>query len=211
MMTSTWDAPHLALLWLMWAVMMAAMMLPSAMPLLLLYDSALCRRATATPSRLDVHAMAGGYLLTWAAFSVGATALQRVLGAWHVLNPMMEMRGPTAIGITLLMAGLYQLTPWKAAWLRQCRSPLAFVIERWRPGATGAFRMGVEHGAYCLGCCWALMLLLFAGGVMNLAVIAGLSAFVAIEKLTPVGVAVARVSGGLLIALAMWILLRGGP
>lgn len=205
MMTSRWDAPHLALLWLMWAVMMAAMMLPSALPLLLLYSGVLSRRPEAARLRLQVHAMAAGYLLTWAAFSAGATALQRILGEWQVLNPMMEMRGRTAIAVTLFMAGAYQLTPWKAACLRQCRSPVAFVMERWRPGVKGAFTMGLEHGAYCLGCCWALMLLLFAGGVMNLAVIVGLTAFVAVEKLAPVGVAVARGSGVVLIALGVWM------
>ena len=208
MMTPVWGWRHIFLLWLMWAVMMAAMMLPSAMPLLSLYDAALRKRAGAGSAGLRVYAMAGGYLLTWAAFSVGATALQRLLARALVLNPMMEMPGRTAVGITLLLAGLYQLTPWKATCLRQCRSPLGFIVQRWRNGTGGAGLMGLEHGAYCLGCCWALMLLLFAGGVMNLTIIVGLTAIVLIEKVTPVGVAVSRALGVGLIAGGAWFLVR---
>ena len=209
MMTPVWSWRHLFLLWLMWAVMMAAMMLPSAMPLLALYDNALRRRPAAGSASLRVYAMAGGYLLTWAAFSVGATALQRLLAQSLVLNPMMEMPGRSAVGLTLLLAGGYQLTPWKSTCLRQCRSPLGFIIQRWRNGTRGALRMGVEHGAYCLGCCWALMLLLFAGGVMNLTIIVGLTAIVLIEKVTPVGVAVSRALGVGLVAGGVWFLFSG--
>lgn len=207
MMSTSWDAPRLALLWLMWAVMMAAMMLPSAYPLLMLFDTMERRRnADARVSAL-VLAMAGGYLLVWAAFSTGATALQRVLSRLLILNPMMEMSGATAVGVTLLIAGIYQFTPWKAACLRQCRSPLAFVMTRWRRGRGGALRMGVEHGAYCLGCCWALMLLLFAGGVMNLTIIIGLTVVVLIEKVMPFGELAARGVGAVLLAGGVWYLL----
>jgi predicted metal-binding membrane protein len=206
MMTPAWDARHLFLLWLMWAVMMAAMMLPSAMPLLLLYDASQRRRADAGGSAAAVYAMGAGYVLVWALFSVAATVLQRALARLDVLTPMMEMHGRTAIGLTLLLAGVYQLTPWKAACLRQCRSPLTFVMQRWRRGAAGALRMGVEHGAYCLGCCWALMLLLFAGGVMNLAVIVGLTTVIAIEKLAPIGDRAALAVGVVLVAAALWML-----
>jgi predicted metal-binding membrane protein len=109
----------------------------------------------------------------------------------------------------LFIAGVYQLTPLKRACLRQCQSPLGFLISRWRGGTAGAFRMGLEHGAYCVGCCWALMLLLFAGGVMNLVVIAALTVFVAFEKLAPLGVNGARVSGALLLVAGTWVLARG--
>jgi predicted metal-binding membrane protein len=208
MMTTRWDAPRLVLLWLMWAVMMAAMMLPSALPLLLLYDNAQRRRTGSVTVSLNVYAMAAGYLFVWAAFSVGATALQRLLSTLLVMNAMMEMPGRTAVGVTLLTAGAYQLTPWKTACLQQCRSPLAFVTQRWRRGRAGALRMGAEHGAYCLGCCWALMLLLFAGGVMNLTVIAGLTIIVLVEKLTPIGAAAARVLGVAMLAGGAWFLAR---
>lgn len=208
MMRSTWDAPHLLLLWLMWAVMMAAMMLPSAVPLLLLYDGVLRRRRASGRVAGHVYAMGGGYVLVWAIFSVGATVLQWVLSDWLILDPMMEMRSETAIAATLLVAGAYQLTPWKAACLTACRSPLSFVMRQWREGVRGGFRMGVEHGAYCLGCCWALMLLLFAGGVMNLAVIVGLTAIVVIEKMMPLGVGVGRGLGALMLAAGVWFILR---
>ena len=203
MMTSTWDAPHVALLWLMWAVMMAAMMLPSAMPLLMLYDGAVRRRSG---PRHAVLAMAAGYLLVWAAFSAGATFMQRVLASAQVLTPMMEMSSRSALAITLLVAGAYQITPWKGACLRECRSPLSFVMQRWRRGTAGALRMGVEHGAYCVGCCWALMLLLFAGGVMNLTVIVGLTVVVLVEKLAPMGVAASRAIGLALLGAGAWSL-----
>lgn len=208
MMTSEWDARHLFLLWSMWAVMMAAMMLPSAIPLLVLYDGALRKRSGAAHIPSHVYAMAAGYLLIWAAFSVGATALQRLLSRLLLLNPMMEMAGSTAVGVTLLLAGGYQFTPWKEVCLSQCRSPMSFVMQRWRKGIAGALRMGVEHGAYCLGCCWALMLLLFAGGVMNLTVIVGLTVVVLIEKLTPIGVVASRVLGVVLVASGLWVIAR---
>ena len=121
---------------------------------------------------------------------------------------MMEVTRP-AVGATLLLiAGLYQLTPLKHACLRTCRSPLGFLIGRWRPGVSGAFVMGLEHGASCVGCCWALMLLLFAGGVMNLAVIGALTAFVAFEKVASFGMRSTRVSGALLVAAGLWMLAR---
>jgi predicted metal-binding membrane protein len=207
MMTPTWDLPHLVLLWLMWAVMMAAMMLPSAMPLLMLYDGAVRRRAGSRPG-VQVGAMAAGYLLVWAGFSVGAVVLQRLMTRLFVLTPMMEMSSPRAIGWTLLLAGGYQFTPWKYRCLRECRSPLSFVMQRWRRGTAGALRMGAEHGLYCLGCCWALMLLLFAGGVMNLAVIVGLAAVVLIEKVAPAGEQVSRVLGATMLGGGAWFLLR---
>jgi predicted metal-binding membrane protein len=139
-------------------------------------------------------------------FSVGATALQRLLAKLLFVSAMMEVTNPTVGAALLLVAGVYQLTPIKLACLRTCRSPLGFLMSRWRAGVAGAFRMGLEHGAFCVGCCWALMLLLFAGGVMNLVVIAALTAFVAFEKLAPLGAQGARISGVLLIAAAFLIL-----
>ena len=144
----------------------------------------------------------------WALFSVGATALQWALGKSSILNPMMEVASPEAGAILLAIAGIYQLTPLKQACLTTCQSPMAFLTRRWRSGRWGAFRMGAEHGIYCVGCCWALMLLLFAGGVMNLAVIVALTLFVAFEKLVPLGGWGARASGVLLIAAAVWMLSR---
>jgi predicted metal-binding membrane protein len=204
MMTATWDAPHLVLLWAMWAVMMTAMMLPSASPLLLLYAGALRTRGVAAAGR-QLYAMAAGYVLVWALFSVAATVLQRILSSALVLTPMMEPATPAAGALVLAIAGVYQLTPLKSACLRVCRSPLSYLLQHWRSGAAGAFRLGVRHGAYCVGCCWALMLLLFAGGVMNLVVIVALTVWVLVEKFAPFGEQTARVSGVALLALAVFM------
>lgn len=206
MMTSTWDVSHLILLWAMWAVMMAGMMLPTAAPMLMIY-AATARRAEAGPrAMLRVSAMAAGYLAAWSAFSVGATLLQRFLSQQLLLTPMMESARPSATAWLLLLAGIYQFTPLKTACLTACRSPLSLIMRHWRSGTWGAFRMGGEQGLYCLGCCWVLMLLLFAGGVMNLGVIAALTALVMVEKLTPIGPQVARVSGLGLIGWSIWLM-----
>jgi predicted metal-binding membrane protein len=207
MMTARWDLPHLLLLWAMWAVMMTGMMLPSASPVLLLYG-VIARRSVQQSAAPQIYALAAGYLVVWTIFSLGATALQRALAALLLVSPMMEITNPAGGAMLLLIAGVYQLTPIKHACLRTCQSPLGFVMSRWRNGLSGAFGMGLRHGTYCVGCCWALMLLLFVGGVMNLAVIAALTAFVAFEKLAPFGVHGARVSGVLLIAAGIWMIAR---
>ena len=207
MMTARWDAPHLLLLWAMWAVMMTGMMLPSASPMLLLYG-AIARRSAPSSAGRRIYAFAAGYLIIWTVFSLGVTAVQRVLAALLLVSPMMEITSPAAGAALLLIAGLYQFTPIKLACLRTRQSPLGFLMSRWRNGLSGAFRMGLQHGVYCVGCCWALMLLLFVGGVMNLAVIATLTALVAFEKLTRFGAQSARISGVLLIAVALLMLVR---
>jgi predicted metal-binding membrane protein len=175
-------------------------MLPSAGPMIML-------AAGTGPARVrHTYLLALGYLAVWALFSVGATALQWQLAQRLVITPMMDVSSRTTGAVFLVVAGVYQWTPWKRACLATCQSPLAFLMRRWRGGGWGAFRMGAEHGAYCVGCCWALMLLLFAGGVMNLTVIAALTAFVAFEKLAPIGVQSTRVSGALLIGVAVWLI-----
>jgi predicted metal-binding membrane protein len=200
MMTPRWDAPHLLLLWAMWAVMMTGMMLPSAGPMILIAGE-----AGHAPAR-HTYLLALGYLVVWALFSIGATTLQWGLARLFVITPMMEVSSRNAAAAFLVVAGIYQWTPWKQACLTTCQSPLAFLMRGWRSGGWGAFRMGMGHGAYCVGCCWALMLLLFAGGVMNLAVIAALTAFVAFEKLAPAGLQSTRLSGALLIGVAAWLI-----
>ena len=207
MMTVRWDVPHLLLLWAMWAVMMAAMMLPSASPLVLLYG-AVARRSVQHAAGRQTYALAAGYLVAWGAFSLVATALQRAFASLLLISPMMEAATPRVSAMLLLVAGAYQLTPLKHACLRKCQSPLGFMMSRWRDGWRGAFRMGLEHGSYCVGCCWALMLLLFTGGVMNVLVIAGLTAFVLFEKLAPIDRFGAQVSGALMIAAGLWMLVR---
>jgi predicted metal-binding membrane protein len=207
MMSVRWDAPRLLLLWAMWAVMMTGMMLPSALPMLLTYG-AIARRSAQASAASQIYAFAAGYLLVWALFSVGATGLQRLLAQLLLLSSMMEVTSRTASAILLFIAGLYQLTPIKHACLRMCQSPLGFLMSRWRKGLSGAFVMGLQHGAYCVGCCWGLMLLLFVGGVMNLTVIAALTVFVAFEKLAPFGVRGAQISGVLLMVAGFWMMGR---
>jgi predicted metal-binding membrane protein len=207
MMTANWDLPHLLLLWAMWVVMMTGMMLPSASPLVLLYGAAARRSARETAGR-QIYALAAGYLIAWAGFSLVATALQRGLAVLLLSSPMMESTSSRVAGTFLLIAGLYQLTPIKHACLRTCRSPLGFLMSRWRVGWPGALRLGLEHGLYCVGCCWALMLLLFAGGVMNVTVIVALTAFIALEKLAPLGAHAARIGGVLMMAAGLWMVVR---
>ncbi len=208
MMSVDWDARRVVLLWAMWAVMMAGMMLPSAAPVILLYARAARARPEVGGAGMRIHALAFGYLLVWALFSAAATWLQRVLSTRLLLTPMMEPAVPAAAAAVLLVAGLYQLTPFKQVCLRSCRAPIAFMTEHWQPGVAGAVRMGVVHGLYCLGCCWALMLVLFAGGVMNLTVIVALTVWVLVEKLAPFGEQSARVGGALLVGVAVWMLVR---
>ena len=208
MMTPAWDAPHLALLCAMWAVMMTAMMLPTAAPLVLLYAAAARKQADADDPAQRIYALAAGYLAVWSMFSFAAAALQRVLTRALWLTPMMEPSSARVGAVILAIAALYQLTPFKHACLRACRSPLGFMMQRWYRGVPGAFRLGVEHGGYCLGCCWALMLILFAGGVMNLAVIVALTVWVAVEKMAPFGDRTPLASGMALAALAIWLIAR---
>ena len=207
MMTGMWNARFMFLLWCMWSVMMVAMMLPSASPMLLLYATVVRNRSSAGAAA-QVYAMAGGYLLAWGLFSLAAVVLQGVLSALLLVTPMMETATPLAAGVLLLAAGIYQFTPLKAACLRSCRSPLSFITQHWRTGGSGAFRMGFEHGLYCVGCCWALMLLLFVGGVMNLWVIIALTIVVLVEKLAAFGAHTTRVTGAALIGLGGWTLVR---
>lgn len=173
------DQPSLGMLVLMWWLMMAAMMLPSATPAFLLYAHVRHARngdATIAPSWLFITA----YLGVWLLFSIAAALLQ-LLAA----GSSMTVHSQAAQGALLVAAGLYQLTPLKSACVRQCRSPVQFLVRYWQPGRYGALVLGLRHGVYCLGCCWMLMALLFVGGVMNLLWIAGLTALVAAEKLLP--------------------------
>jgi predicted metal-binding membrane protein len=204
MMASRWDFTHLALLFAMWVVMMAGMMLPSAAPTLLLYAGVIRKSPDHGRAHAHVYAFAGGYLIVWTVFSLGATGLQRLLANLLLLSPMMEARNSVFGGALLIVAGLYQLTPWKSTCLASCRSPAAFIAQHWKRGVAGGFRLGLAHGLDCLGCCWALMLLLFVGGVMNLWWIGALTVFVLLEKLAPLGAQGGRLSGLLIIAMGLW-------
>ena len=209
MMAPEWDWTCALLLFAMWVVMMIGMMLPSAAPTLLLYAMVVRKSQDSASTPLRVYAFACGYLAVWTLFSAAATPLQRMLSDLMLLSPMMELQNRPLSGALLLIAGGYQLTGLKRSCLNHCRSPAELIVERFRPGTSGALHMGFEHGLYCLGCCWALMLLLFVGGVMNLWVIAAISLFILFEKLAPAGMHAGRFSGVLLILAGLWAIL--GP
>lgn len=203
MMAGVWDFTHLVLLFAMWVVMMAGMMLPSAAPALLLYAGVVRKSPDGGKAGAHVYAFAGGYLLVWTLFSLAATILQRSLANALIITPMMESRDPVFGGVLLIAAGLYQFTPYKRACLNACRSPAEFLTRHWKPGIAGGFYLGVANGLFCLGCCWALMLLLFVGGVMNLWWIAALTLFVLLEKVAPLGAQGGRLSGVLLAGMGV--------
>jgi predicted metal-binding membrane protein len=183
----------------MWTLMIAAMMLPSALPMILAFVDLSTRRGESARAGSFVAA----YLLVWLAFSAAATAAQWLLQALDWVNPMIVSTSAWLTCALLLVAGIYQFSPLKRLCLSSCRTPIVFLLGEWRPGVYGAFAMGTRHGLLCLGCCWALMALLFVGGVMNLAWIAALSMAVAFEKLLPGGERISLGLGVLLIAVAL--------
>ena len=187
-----WSLPYAGLMAAMWVVMMAAMMLPSSAPMLLLHATVARRRhAGMTATGL----FAAGYLAIWSTFALLATGLQWWLAGTGLLSPHMTLTGRAIASALLVAAGAYQWTRAKNACLTRCRSPLDFVMTHWRDGRLGGFAMGIRHGAYCVGCCWLLMLLLFVGGLMNLAWVALLALLVLVEKVAPRGEWVARAAG----------------
>jgi predicted metal-binding membrane protein len=184
----------------MWAVMMAAMMLPSALPMVRTFADLGARRGA--PG--DARAFVAGYLAVWGAFSAMATVAQWLLQAAGWTDPMVVSTSAPLSAALLLIAGAYQFTPLKRLCLAGCRTPLGFLLGEWRAGRRGAFVMGWRHGVLCVGCCWALMALLFVGGAMNLAWVAALAVAVAIEKLAPGGERIAPALGVLLVGAGLW-------
>lgn len=185
-MQSSWSFSTTILMFLMWWLMMIAMMVPSAAPTLLLFHSLKKLGSEAQRALPQTYLFLFGYLSAWAFFSVAACLMQAKLEANSLTSPMMMQSTSTYLsGALLVMAGIYQFTTFKNVCLEKCRSPAEFLAENNRKGEFGALIMGVRHGAFCLGCCWALMALLFVGGVMNLYWIVGIALYVAIEKLLP--------------------------
>ena len=201
MAPALWTAGYAGIMFTMWWVMMAAMMLPSAAPILLLFARISRKEKSAGRPFIPTGIFAAGYLIAWGAFSAVATGLQWGFEQLGLLSPMMVTTSYSLGGAILLAAGVWQLTPIKGICLRHCRSPMGFFVQSWRPGRGGAFRMGLEHGSFCLGCCWFLMGLLFFGGIMNLFWIAGLAAFVLLEKTVPMGSWIGRIVG---VGVAAW-------
>lgn len=200
------DSAALALTFFMWVVMMAGMMLPGAAPTILFYGAMVRKNAERGTVLPAVWVFASGYLLVWTAFSLAAVLLQAVLEHAALLTPGLAFGSNRLSGALLVAAGIYQLTPLKDLCLSKCRNPMQFFMTHWRPGTSGALRMGISQGAYCLGCCWLLMLLLFVVGVMNLAWVAVIAAFVFLEKLLPGGRLTSRLAGVALIVAGSAIL-----
>lgn len=202
----SWSPTAMVPLFLMWAGMMVAMMLPSAMPMMLTFAAVSRNRRKQERPYVPVAVFVAGYIAIWTAFSLIAAAAQWILHRQALLSPDMVSRSAWLGGLLLLAAGVFQFTPLKHACLSQCRAPFEFIMTRWREGAGGAFRMGVEHGLFCAGCCWALMGLLFVAGVMNILWIAALSLVVGLEKLLPRGFWLSSATGAALTLWGAWLI-----
>jgi predicted metal-binding membrane protein len=202
-----WDATGFFLMFLMWMVMMVGMMLPGAAPMILLFATINRKMSIGDAPYVPTALFTLGYLLVWTAFSLLATILQAALQQATLLSPMLVSTSGVLGGTLFITAGFYQWTPLKRACLDKCRSPLDFILFRWRSGPVGALQMGIEHGSYCLGCCWALMVLLFVGGVMNLLWVAAITVVVLTEKLARGGEWIAHVGGAAMLAVGMYLAL----
>jgi predicted metal-binding membrane protein len=206
-----WQPIEFAYMFVMWVVMMIGMMTPSAAPIILIY-ARVGRQASESRPFPPTAWFAGGYLLAWIAFSLVATSAQWALERAALLTPMMASASKTVAAILLILAGLYQWTPLKDVCLRQCQAPLGFILSRggFQGAATSSLMLGFRHGVYCIGCCWALMVLLFALGVMNLFWIAALAILVLLEKVMPSGRVIARIAGIASFAGGVWMLFQPG-
>ncbi len=203
----SWGAVDFFLMFMMWTVMMVAMMVPSATPMVLMFTSIYRKRCEQEEPVVSTGMFLLGYLSAWAWYSALATFGQWGLHSAALLSPMMVSTSPIFGGALLLTAGIFQFTPLKYACLTRCRSPLGFLLNEWREGIRGAFIMGLRSGNYCVVCCWALMSLMFVAGVMSLLWMAAIAAFVLVEKVTPRGQWVSRISGILLILWGAWMLM----
>jgi predicted metal-binding membrane protein len=200
-----WGVTDTSLTFLMWVVMMVAMMTPSALPVILMYRT-ISRTQHKENDRLSsTWLFLLGYLVTWTGFSAVATLGQWGLHSAALLTPMMASASPLLGGALLVGAGVYQFTPLKDACLSHCRTPMGFLMAEWREGKTGALVMGMRHGLYCVGCCWLMMALLFVGGVMNLVWVALIAAYILVEKVVPARMWLSRIAGIAAIAWGLWL------
>jgi predicted metal-binding membrane protein len=203
-----WSAADLLALFAMWAVMMVAMMIPSASPVILAFAAVNSTRRAQSLPYVPTSAFVLGYVAAWSGYSLVATVAQEALHSAGFVSSMGVSTSGILGGILLAVTGIFQWTPAKYACLRHCRSPLGFILTEWREGTRGAFQMGLLHGAYCVGCCWLLMALLFVAGVMNLWWVAAIAGFVLIEKAVAAGPWIARATGVLLMLWGGWTLAR---
>ncbi|MBS9402627.1 DUF2182 domain-containing protein [Halomonas sp. TRM85114] len=197
--SSDWGLQMLGVSVLMWSVMMIAMMLPSAGPMILTYTRVYQKRRANGSALVPTWLFVVGYLTIWVGFAIFAALAQWSLHQSTLLSSAMGHVGPLLGGSLLIMAGAFQFSGLKQACLGKCRTPLSFLTTEWREGRTGAFTMGLRHGAFCTGCCWALMLLMFVGGVMSLVWMVALAVYLLTEKLLPRADDISRLVGGLLV------------
>jgi predicted metal-binding membrane protein len=202
--TEAWSTGTLLPLFLMWAEMMVAMMIPSAAPMILTFALVNRKRREQQRPFVPTGVFLLGYIVVWTLFSAIAALAQWTLHAKALLSPMMVSTSPLLGGALLITAGIFQWTPLKNSCLTHCRSPLSFLMTEWREGKQGALAMGLKHGVYCLGCCWFLMALLFVAGVMNIWWIAVVAMLVLLEKIAPRGLLLGKITGALLV---LWGLL----
>jgi len=177
--------PNYLTKFLMWVIMMVAMMMPSALPMILFYSGAVKKTKTDGGNLAPLSVFILGYILIWTVFSAWAAFLQIFFQVMGVVNSALEGSVPLILGGFLILTGLYQISPLKKTCLKFCQHPVMFISKHWQPGTFGGFKMGIVHGSYCVGCCWGLMMLLFVGGVMNLLWVAALAIFVLLEKILP--------------------------
>jgi len=197
-----WTLYDFYMLFGMWALMMIAMMTPSVLPMVSLYVTVNKSKKNKDQAYTPTLIFLSGYLVAWVLFSVLISIVQYPLHTVGLLNPMMDSRSYLLSGGILVIAGIYQWTPWKDACLEQCRSPLHYLMTSWREGYWGAMKMGIHHGLYCIGCCWALMAVMFAVGVMNVLWMIAIAFFVLAEKISPVSAKYLRIISGF--GLVVW-------
>jgi predicted metal-binding membrane protein len=202
---SPWTPTTFVIIFAMWAIMMVAMMVPSAAPMLMTFAAVNTKRQQSGRPYVPTAVFLLGYVLVWSAYSVLATIVQWALQRTALLSATFESASPVLTGVLLIAAGVFQLTPLKNRCLTHCHMPFQFITAQWREGRAGALSMGLRHGAYCVGCCWAIMALLFIAGVMNLWWIAVLSVFVLAEKLWPR--IFSRPVGPVLVIVGCWLLI----
>jgi predicted metal-binding membrane protein len=205
-----WGWTEFTLMFAMWSVMMVAMMAPSVAPMVMMFAEVSRKRREQKRPYTPAAIFFGGYVAAWTAFSLLATITQWGLQTVALLSAAMAATSVVLASLLLIAAGVFQWTPWKTACLTHCRTPLHFIMTEWREGAGGALTMGWRHGLFCIGCCWALMLLLFVAGVMNLAWVAAISVLVLLEKLIPRALWFVRASGAALALAGGWMLLARG-
>ena len=194
----------------MWVVMMIAMMFPAVVPMVLIFSKVHDERKSRNEGSIPTWVFVSGYLIVWVFFGVLAYFGDLLVDYSAMSFPKLKAYSTVIGGVVLIAAGLYQLTPLKNACLTHCRSPLHFIMHKWREGYLGAFLMGIDHGVYCLGCCWGLMLVLFVVGVMNLSWMGILTLVILVEKISKHGVMISKVVGGLLLILGLVIAIQQG-